>query len=87
MKGTKPKTTAAPATKQPAAKTTTTTTTTPSSSGQRNPGTANKNSKDAFLKKLQLCMKTYDYKDETKDVRGKTERLNAINELQQMLSD
>ena len=32
-------------------------------------------------------MKTYDYKDETKDVRGKTERLNAINELQQMLGD
>ena len=23
------------------------------------------------MKKLQLCMKTYDYKDETKDVRGK----------------
>lgn len=32
-------------------------------------------------------MKHYDYKDETKDVRGKTERLNAINELQQMLGD
>jgi len=32
-------------------------------------------------------MKSYDYKDETKDVKGKTERLNAINELQQMLSD
>lgn len=30
-----------------------------------------KNSKDVFLKKLQICMKTYDYKDETKDVRGK----------------
>ena len=30
-----------------------------------------KNSKDAFLKKLQMCMKNYDYKDETKDVRGK----------------
>lgn len=29
------------------------------------------NSREAFLKKLQLCMKTYDYKDETKDVRGK----------------
>lgn len=42
MKGTKPKPTAAPTTKQPAAKTTTTTTTTPSSSGQRNPGTASK---------------------------------------------
>ena len=49
--------------------------------GNRNPTTATKNSKDQFLKKLQLCMKTYDYKDETKDVRGKTERLNAINEL------
>lgn len=53
-----------------------------SSSGARNPATASKdmitvkidldkNSKDAFLKKLQLCMKNYDYKDETKDVRGK----------------
>ena len=30
-----------------------------------------KNSKDVFLKKLQICMKNYDYKDETKDVRGK----------------
>jgi hypothetical protein len=32
-------------------------------------------------------MKTYDYKDEQKDVKGKTERLNAIQELQTMLSD
>ncbi len=32
-------------------------------------------------------MKTFDYNDETKDVKGKTERLNAINELNQMLSD
>jgi serine/threonine-protein phosphatase 2A regulatory subunit B' len=32
-------------------------------------------------------MKNYDYKDDTKDVRGKTERLNAINELSQMLND
>ena len=30
-----------------------------------------KNSKEAFLKKLQICMKNFDYKDETKDVRGK----------------
>jgi len=30
-----------------------------------------KNSKEVFIKKLQLCMKTYDYKDETKDVKGK----------------
>jgi len=27
--------------------------------------------KDLFLKKLQICMKTYDYTDETKDVKGK----------------
>ena len=32
-------------------------------------------------------MKNYDYKDEQKDVKGKTERLNAITELQQMLQD
>lgn len=30
-----------------------------------------KNSKEAFLKKLQTCSKVYDYNDETKDVRGK----------------
>jgi len=30
-----------------------------------------RNSKEAFVKKLQICMKHYDYKDETKDVRGK----------------
>ena len=59
-----------------------------------------KNSKELFIKKLQLCMKTYDYKDETKDVKGKVslfilnqnifvknERLNAVNELQVMLQD
>ncbi len=32
-------------------------------------------------------MKNYDYKDESRDVKGKTERLNAIQELQQMLQD
>lgn len=62
--------------------------TTASSQGRRNEGVpANKNSKESFIKKLQLCMKNYDYKDETKDVKGKTERLNAIQELQQMLQD
>lgn len=32
-------------------------------------------------------MKVYDYKDETKDVKGKSERLSAINELQNLLQD
>ena len=39
------------------------------------------NSKEAFLKKIQLCKRTFDYKDEQKDVKGKTERLNAIQDL------
>eukprot|EP00344_Euplotes_crassus_P004540 CAMPEP_0197004290 /NCGR_PEP_ID=MMETSP1380-20130617/21200_1 /TAXON_ID=5936 /ORGANISM="Euplotes crassus, Strain CT5" /LENGTH=446 /DNA_ID=CAMNT_0042423033 /DNA_START=92 /DNA_END=1432 /DNA_ORIENTATION=+ len=43
--------------------------------------------KELFNKKLQTCMKVYDYKDETKDVKGKSERLNAINELQNLLQD
>lgn len=43
-----------------------------------------------------MCSKIYDYKDETKDVKAKvsdlnltiqTERLNAVQELQQMLTD
>lgn len=38
--------------------------------------------KDLFLKKLQICMKTYDYADETKDVKGKVGDLIArANEL------
>lgn len=48
-------------------------------------GTTNKNTKENFQKKLLICQKTYDYKDESKDVKGKTERLNAINEIQQLL--
>lgn len=46
-----------------------------------------KNMKELFLKKLQTCMKIYDYKDETRDVKGKSERLSAINELQNLLQD
>ena len=42
----------------------------------------NTKSKEGFQKKLLICQKVYDYKDESKDVKGKTERLNAINEIQ-----
>ena len=45
-------------------------------------GVSNKNTKEGFQKKLLICQKNYDYKDESKDVKGKTERLNAINEIQ-----
>ena len=34
-----------------------------------------------------MCQRTYDYRDESKDVKGKTERLNAINEMQSLLQD
>jgi len=40
-----------------------------------------KNTKESFQKKLLLIQKNYDYKDESRDVKGKTERLNAINEI------
>jgi hypothetical protein len=54
--------------------------------GQRGAGgTTAKNTKESFQKKLLICQKNYDYKDESKDVKGKTERLNAINEIQQLL--
>lgn len=50
-------------------------------------GSKGKSAKDAFLKKIDACMKVYDYRDETKDVKGKNERLSAINELQNLLQD
>lgn len=39
------------------------------------------NNKDQFLRKIKLCQNVFDYKDETRDVKGKTDRLNAIQEL------
>ena len=55
------------------------------SSGQGNtkggPAAGAKNQKEAFQKKLLICQRQYDYYDESKDVKCKTERLNAINEI------
>ncbi len=59
---------------------------TASSSGQRGTGAASKiifpsqipqgkNSKEAFLKKIKICMKNFEYSDETKDVKGKVSEL------------
>mmetsp|Transcript_18427 Transcript_18427/g.24739 ORF Transcript_18427/g.24739 Transcript_18427/m.24739 type:complete len:82 (+) Transcript_18427:24-269(+) len=64
-------------------------TSTASQQGRRDAGSGvvNKNSKEQYIKRLQMCMKNYDYKDEQKDVKGKAERLNAIHELQMMLTD
>ena len=51
------------------------------------PSVAQKNSKETLQKKLALCQKTFDYKDESRDVKGKTERLHAISEIQTLLQD
>ena len=40
---------------------------------------ADKNSKEQFIKKLQMCMKNYDYKDEQKDVKGKVSFLFLLH--------
>ncbi len=37
-----------------------------------------KNSKESFLKKLQICMKIYDYKDESRDVKGKVRNITYL---------
>mgnify|MGYP000925335679 CR=1 FL=1 len=49
--------------------------------GQKGASSSSKNSKESFQKKLLICQRVYDYYDESKDVKGKTERLNAINEI------
>jgi len=49
--------------------------------GQKSASGSSKNSKESFQKKLLICQRAYDYYDESKDVKGKTERLNAINEI------
>lgn len=55
----------------------------------RNPTTSgNPNDiKAVFLKKVSLAKITYDYSDENKDSKLKTERLSAINELIEMIND
>jgi hypothetical protein len=45
-----------------------------SSQGNR-AGAKGTNTKEAFLKKLKLCSQNFDYKDEAKDAKGKTDRL------------
>jgi hypothetical protein len=44
-------------------------------------------SKEGFLKKLQICMKHYDYKDETKDVRGKVILMKIMTMTQILIID
>ena len=36
---------------------------------------------------LTICSKTYAYGDESKDVKGKMERLRAISEMQTLLKE
>ena len=44
-------------------------------------------SKDLFVKKIQICSMTYDYYDDQKDIKAKSERLEAIQDLKELLND
>ena len=46
-----------------------------------------KSTKETFHRLLLICSETYVYGDESKDVKGKTERLRAISELQTLLKE
>lgn len=43
--------------------------------------------RDQFLKKIQLCSTQYDFKDDTKNQKEKTERLQNLAELTELLND
>lgn len=46
-----------------------------------------KDAKELFLKRVQMCSVTYDYSDESKDAKAKAERLAALQELREFVSD
>ena len=54
-----------------------------STAEQKNP----KDAKELFLKRIQMCSVTYDYSDDAKDAKAKTERLTALQELREFLND
>ena len=43
--------------------------------------------KDFFIRKIQNCMIALDYSDDQKDAKAKSERLEALQEMQDLLSD
>lgn len=49
--------------------------------------TQSKDSKEAFLKKINLCSQLLDFNDEKKNVAEKEERLQCLNDLQEMISN
>ncbi|CAG9325208.1 unnamed protein product [Blepharisma stoltei] len=46
-----------------------------------------KDAKEMFLKRVQLCSITYDYSDDNKDVKAKSERNAALQDLREFLND
>ena len=43
--------------------------------------------RDQFLKKIQFCSQTFDYNDDTKNVKEKNERLQYLQELFELLKE
>ena len=56
----------------------------PKSSNEKPQG---KDTKEMFLKRIQICSATYDYSDDTKDLKAKEERMTALQELREFLND
>lgn len=46
-----------------------------------------KDAKELFLRRIQMCCVTYDYSDDNKDAKAKSERLTALQELKEFLND
>lgn len=46
-----------------------------------------KDAKEMFLKRAQMCSVTYDYSDDTKDVKAKADRNAALQDLREFLND
>ena len=44
-------------------------------------------SKEVFLKKVQVCATIFDYYEEQRDAKGKMERLEAIQDIKEILND
>ncbi len=66
------------------------TTTAPKTGYPKNPASGTninqgKDTKEVFLKKLQICSQTLDFNDESRFAQEKSERLKILNELQEII--
>ena len=46
-----------------------------------------KDAKEMFLKRVQMCSVSYDYSDDNKDIKAKSDRLAALQDIREFLTD